>query len=41
LGLVGIVLWSMVLVAQWRKKSATDSLKNLGARRNKLRNNRR
>jgi hypothetical protein len=40
LGLIGMVLWSMVLIAQWRKKSASGSVKNLSSRRNKLRHNR-
>lgn len=40
LGLVGMVLWSMVLIAQWRKKSATGSVKNLSSRRSKLRGKR-
>jgi len=40
LGLVGMVLWSMVLIAQWRKKSASGNVKNLNSRRNRLRSNR-
>ncbi len=36
MGIVGIVLWVMVLVAQLRKKGATSEIK----RRGKLRNHR-
>ena len=38
LGLIGIVLWVMVIVAQLRRKSAAGSIKTPPARRSRLHN---